>query len=443
MLLSQFLASFFLNLRSVSKFIYNIYLLSFINTCYFDFRISFEIVPADNNENKSPVFHNENSLGLGSWCIQPLYCYVYNRLLDVRRNHYRREEPEIVLRWLFGALLLNPDVSTFWNMKREFIRNGKLNPIEELRFVNIVLYYRAKCFEAFSYRRWILKLILNKDNKWNPDMELLFCNEMQVSSMAANRYGNNCHAWNHKVYLIQLLEALLPSEFNSFLNDEWQESSKWCNRHISDYSGFVYRQILLKKLLVRNNYNEQCKSTMDILKKRRELIFEFVKIAARSCNDVFLLHNGSCKEILDLLHGNYSTKHQDINFEQSLINLSYWTEECIFNEELIRTFPGHEALWYHRRFLVYSLIALIHSFAELGSYKNRYLTPLDNISKPNKECRTLISTPIRKIMSQSLLELALKLRNKNLIETMKLYEKNQNGLADKFFNFLVCMKLEA
>ncbi|XP_076181906.1 protein prenyltransferase alpha subunit repeat-containing protein tempura isoform X2 [Ptiloglossa arizonensis] len=80
---------------------------------------SFEIIPAEDNENKSPVFHQEDCLGLASWCVQPLYCYAYRRLFELRQNKHRREEPSTIARWLLGALLLNPDVTTFWNMRRE------------------------------------------------------------------------------------------------------------------------------------------------------------------------------------------------------------------------------------------------------------------------------------------------------------------------------------
>ena len=107
---------------------------------------SFEILPIDNNENKSPVFHGENSLGLASWCIKPLYSYVYNQLFTLRQNKYHREDPTTISRWLLVALLLNPDVVTFWNMKKELVKNGRVDPMEELRFISVILQNKAKGF---------------------------------------------------------------------------------------------------------------------------------------------------------------------------------------------------------------------------------------------------------------------------------------------------------
>lgn len=403
--------------------------------------VSFEIIPADDNENKSPVFHDENSLGLASWCIKPLYCYVYNRLLDLKHNQHRREEPTVVARWLLGALLLNPDVSTFWNMRREFLRNGRLDPLEDLRFVNIVLYYKAKCFEAFSYRRWILKLLLteSKESTYNPDT--LFHNEFQITSVAADRYGNNCHAWSHRKHVLSMLEALSTPEFNAFLDKEWEESNKWCSRHVSDYSGLTYRQFLLKKILLRERRFDQPNFTSEFLSKRREIVLEFVKTAAR-CNDVFLLQNGSCKEVLNLLHGANATKSSEMKFEQMLINLSHWAEDCVTNEELINTFPGHEALWYHRRYLAFALLALNRSYGDFFSYDCRSfdLTKMtDTLMAKSKISRSGLMS---ERSSGNLLEIAFSLRNKDLIDMAKQYGNHHNRLAEKFFNFLSCMKLE-
>ena len=224
------------------------------------------------------MFHDENSLGLASWCVQPLFCYAYNCLIDLRRNKHRREDPATVSRWLLGALLLNPDISTFWNMKRELIKGGRLDPMQELRFSKIVLYYKAKCFEAFAYRRWLVKFILMESKQPSVNMDALLKNELKVANMAADRYANNCHAWNHREHAIGLLETLIPVGLNPLLQKEWEESSNWCNRHVSDSSGFAYRQFLLKKLLLfyRRNAKESNLSTEKV-SRCREIVFKFAK----------------------------------------------------------------------------------------------------------------------------------------------------------------------
>lgn len=60
---------------------------------------------------------------------------------------------------LTTALLLNPEVATFWNMRRELVDSGYLKPNDELQFSAVVLTFKPKCAEIFNYRRWIF---LNK-----------------------------------------------------------------------------------------------------------------------------------------------------------------------------------------------------------------------------------------------------------------------------------------
>jgi len=61
---------------------------------------------------------------------------------------------------LTSALLLNPEVLTFWNMRRELILDGYLKPDDELQFSAVVLTFKPKCAEIFTYRRWIFFNIL-------------------------------------------------------------------------------------------------------------------------------------------------------------------------------------------------------------------------------------------------------------------------------------------
>lgn len=56
---------------------------------------------------------------------------------------------------LTSAILLNPEVTTFWNMRRELVIDGYLKSNDELQFSAVVLKFKPKCAEVFSYRRWI------------------------------------------------------------------------------------------------------------------------------------------------------------------------------------------------------------------------------------------------------------------------------------------------
>lgn len=116
-------------------------------------------------------------------------------------------------------------------------------------------------------------------------------------------YIDSCH-WN---LFSKLLQALLS---------ELKTTEPWTSQHISDHSGFHYRQFLLSEL-----------------------------------------HSRHCQ--LAMMYQQNST--QLFIFELSVI--------C----ELIQSFPGHEALWYHRfvslfhrfMFLYHSFMSLNHRFMSL------------------------------------------------------------------------------
>ncbi|KAJ4436114.1 hypothetical protein ANN_18741 [Periplaneta americana] len=123
-------------------------------------RKEFDIVPVTVNNNKSPVLHVEHSLGLESWCVRHVYCYTYHRLMDARQLRSRREDPAMLARLLSGALLLNPDVTTFWNMRRELMLADRLDVQGELHFTTVLLSRKPKCAEAFAHRKWVIGRLL-------------------------------------------------------------------------------------------------------------------------------------------------------------------------------------------------------------------------------------------------------------------------------------------
>ncbi|XP_015109533.1 protein prenyltransferase alpha subunit repeat-containing protein 1 [Diachasma alloeum] len=386
---------------------------------------SFEIIPSPDSENRSPVYHDENSLGLASWCVQPLYTYAYTRLIDLRLNELRREDPSTVSRWLMGALLLNPDVSTFWNMRRELVKSGRLDPLEELRFTRAVLYYKPKCFEAFSYRRWLVKFTLVEQQHPNVDVESLLRTEMTVSGTSADRYANNYHAWSHREQMILTYEALCPSSLGSLLISEWEAAGKWCSCHVSDHSGLSYRQFLLKRLLLLERQSAESRLAVvpEELARRRDIILDFVK-AAKGSEEVFLMYDGGSAEVLEVLHSCRRGRRNGVDYDRVLMGLSYWIEDCKLNEELIEAFPGHEALWYHRRFLAFALRRICLGFLKDSCYGVDCFEPRDSIRLEGdggggRKC---------------LLEVAFEKRNEGIVQRAR--KQCQGDVAEKFMKFL-------
>lgn len=59
--------------------------------------------------------------------------------------------------FLSTALLLNCNVKTFWNMRRELVLRNELDVSIELRYINLVLSYWRKGETPMNYRKWLLE----------------------------------------------------------------------------------------------------------------------------------------------------------------------------------------------------------------------------------------------------------------------------------------------
>lgn len=126
------------------------------------------------NQNKSPVIHAENNLGLESWCIPHVYKYAHQQVLQFKQStiQYTRGLPwnsSEIVKYLNVVLLINPDVTLFWNLRRYLFGHNKLNLTKEFLYSALVLSKKAKSNEAFSYRRWLF-MFLSKFPLPSPDI---------------------------------------------------------------------------------------------------------------------------------------------------------------------------------------------------------------------------------------------------------------------------------
>lgn len=175
-------------------------------------------------------------------------------------------------------------------MKRELVKNQRLDPMQELRFSSIVLYYKSKCFEAFVYRRWLIKFIIMDTSQSSLlQIETLVRNEIKIATMTANRYCSNNHAWCHRQYAVGLFETKAKENFYSFLQTEWENTNNWCSRNVSDYSGFAYRQYLLKKLLFIYPRNNENTYSPEKIARHRTIVLEYVKNYAKGIKKICLI----------------------------------------------------------------------------------------------------------------------------------------------------------
>lgn len=79
-----------------------------------------------------------------------------------KRKNYKLTSmnSENLTRLLNVTLLINPELSTMWNKRREMVIKCLIEKSSELQFTRLVLSRKPKCNDAFAHRRWLLEELL-------------------------------------------------------------------------------------------------------------------------------------------------------------------------------------------------------------------------------------------------------------------------------------------
>ncbi|NXP93545.1 PTAR1 protein, partial [Passerina amoena] len=277
--------------------------------------------------NRSPIVLVENKLGVESWCVKFLLPYVHNKLLLYRQRKQWLNKDELI-DITCTLLLLNPDFTTAWNVRKELILSGTLNPLKDLHLGKLALTKFPKSPETWIHRRWVLQQLIQENSlpslatKGNlgaapvERIHRLVQEEMNVCSEAAGRYPSNYNAWSHRIWVLQHLAKLTVK----VLLDELSSTKYWVSTHVSDHSGFHYRQFLLNSLI------------------RRTVTDKNILVQKQVVNE----QNPSLQKEEE----NAGTEAASAE-EQSVDLPGRLDEEMELCSELIDNYPGHETLWCH------------------------------------------------------------------------------------------------
>ncbi|CAG9790860.1 unnamed protein product [Diatraea saccharalis] len=333
---------------------------------------AFDIVPVEANfQNKSPVLHLENCLGLESWCVKHVYMYCYSELMDkyFAKPKRKAQKPssvnaERLTRLLNITLLINPELNSLWNKRREMVLNCFLQKSSELQFSKLVLSRKPKCNDAFAYRRWLLKEIFKDSTLQSNHINSLANDEIYVCDLASDKSANNYHSWNHRIWIINLLKKCKNFDVQFLFIKEYDFSERWLAKHVSDYSCFHYRQFCIENIFL---VSVERWSTFDNHingYNRRSLIKtlgnNFPKDITVQASEADLL-TYSDESLVNLLLS-YSNKKCNCTVDNVLLcrKIEVLFHELDLNSELLRFYKYHEAMWYHRRFIVHKLISIMY-----------------------------------------------------------------------------------
>ncbi|XP_049871470.1 protein prenyltransferase alpha subunit repeat-containing protein 1 [Pectinophora gossypiella] len=336
---------------------------------------SFDIVPVESNfQNKSPVLHLENCLGLESWCVKHVYMYCYTELMDKYFSKPKRKSLKVtsvmsgrLTRILNVTLLLNPELTSLWNKRRDLVLKMLLEKSSELRFTRLVLSRKPKCNDAFAYRRWLLDAILKDDNLQSNYIENLANEELHICELASDKSPNNYHSWNHRTWVMNKLKKYEKQfDLNFLYVKEYDFSERWSSKHVSDFSCFHYRQFCIKNIFtISNNSWKSLETSINgNLRKTfvRVLALHFPKDFSIQASENDLISYTEDNLVNLLL--SYTVKNCNCITNNSLVcrKLEILFHEMVLNNELLRYYKYHETLWYHRRFIIHEIIAIMYEY---------------------------------------------------------------------------------
>ncbi|XP_062369416.1 protein prenyltransferase alpha subunit repeat-containing protein 1 isoform X5 [Cinclus cinclus] len=216
---------------------------------------------------------------------------------------------------------------------KELILSGTLNPLKDLHLGKLALTKFPKSPETWIHRRWVLQQLIQENSlpslatKGNlgvapvERIHRLVQEEMNVCSEAAGRYPSNYNAWSHRIWVLQHLAKLTVK----VLLDELSSTKYWVSMHVSDHSGFHYRQFLLNSLIHRMVTDNNIQQNQTVNEQNPSLQREEESAGTED----------ACTE------------------EQSVDLPRRFDEEMELCSELIDNYPGHETLWCHRRCVFY------------------------------------------------------------------------------------------
>lgn len=186
----------------------------------------------------------------------------------------------------------------------------------------LVLKKKPKSPESFIHREWLLMFLHNKNQLTN---EILIA-ELAVCLNAAHQYASNYYAWNHRYYIVNLF---FRADLN-FMLEENELIKRWIHNHVSDYSGYHYKQmvlsIILSALADRNERGRLVELLNSETANAKKLIQIYPNQEALFCHKRYLLK---------MRYMHLGLDENDLKEEQQFVRQSYNLAKKFENNWLI------------------------------------------------------------------------------------------------------------
>lgn len=329
--------------------------------------VEFDVIAGEDVRNKSPFILEDHRLALLSWCVKHVYSHLAGKLTEARisnpkiTNTTKTNLQEDLHQWTRFLLLINPDYTTAWNIRKELLQTNFLNPRQELKFSELLLTRKPKSPDNFNHRQWIIRSLKTINSE-------VIVNELRVSLDAASRYQRNYYAWSHRMWMIKNY----ASANLDIIQSDLLVTEHWLEGHISDYSCFHYRQFIF------NLFSSI--STTTFLKP----------CGSQDSNDdgsmvIDSENNASNDGALEMDGDDHSDNKED--FYKMLLQ-----KELQLINGLFQLYPDQESLFQHRKYLLYSLVKVFSHYGNQNSIDSLFRDEVSFIEQQfSRSIRTQVS----------------------------------------------------
>jgi len=210
-------------------------------------------------------------------------------------------------------VIVNCDYASAWNTRKRVLSSmeaSEASLLAELRLAGMVLAYGPKSEESWAYRRWVIDRMIAGNIHWKTVDQVLE-GDSRLVELIAGRSTMNYRAWRHRYWLVTRMSLKQVS-------GELQRTKRWAQSHVADNCCFHYRRCLLLGMLQAG-----------------------------------VTANGKVANNLPLASARAQASLSAALSENPEILTKLWKEELSWNKDLIQRYVGREALWIHRRFLIW------------------------------------------------------------------------------------------
>ncbi|KAG0250678.1 Protein prenyltransferase alpha subunit repeat-containing protein 1 [Mortierella polycephala] len=334
------------------------------------------------------ILQQGTKLGIPIFCWVPLLDASYAALKDVKRTETHDNNTEEwwtdpgrrqrVLESTACLMILCPDSFTAINARKRLVQQGYLDPQEECQLLDMVLTFPRNCKSSgvWHHRKWLI-CHMYKDYETSPLPPSFVKKHLQACHLAAQRYPKCYYAWTMRHWLVEHLgrqwwraslegvESVQEDQLSP-LEEEYEQMKTHMDRNVSDHSTHQHLQQCLIQLSGRwimqqleskgqvsssgssansGTILSWTRSELALRRQRRENWCQTLE--ARTSGRGHMSRSAILKVLVD-----ESAEYKRASFEWVV---RMWVHEMHRVKDMIQSYPGHESLWNHLRFVYYGL----------------------------------------------------------------------------------------